>query len=175
LRDAHGEVEGFAKVTRDLTEQLRAEESEHRLIAEKAAREAAREGEERVARLQRITAALSQAASPDDVAAAMLRECGEAIGAAAAGVYVLTKDGKSLELLAQRDHRDEVLERYCSIPIEAPTPITDVTRERVPAFYDHFEAWAEKYPALPESTAPRDLHASRPCRSSRTATWASSA
>ncbi len=55
LRDAGGEVRGFAKITRDLTERLRAEDNERRLIAERASREA-------LARLQRVTAALSQAA-----------------------------------------------------------------------------------------------------------------
>jgi PAS domain S-box-containing protein len=160
LRDGQGEVEGFAKITRDLTERLRAEENERRLIAEKVAREVAQGAEERLARLQRITAALSQAASPDDVAAALLRECADAMGAAATAVYVLAPDGKSLELFAQQGHDEEVLEPYRSIPIDARTPLTDVARERAAAFYESFDAWAERYPALRDPSRASHLQAS---------------
>jgi PAS domain S-box-containing protein len=43
LRDAHGELRGFTKVTRDITERKQAEENARRLVEEAAARRAAEE------------------------------------------------------------------------------------------------------------------------------------
>jgi PAS domain S-box-containing protein len=167
LRDTQGEVRGFAKITRELTERLRAEENERRLIAERAAREAAEEAERRVrasedwlARLQRVTAALSKAVSPEDVAAAVLRECTDAMGAAATAVYLLAPDGQSLELLAQQGHPEEASQQYRSIPLEARTPLTDAARERTPAFYESFEVCAERYPGLRTAIRAGHLEAS---------------
>ncbi|HVJ14750.1 MAG TPA: PAS domain S-box protein, partial [Polyangiaceae bacterium] len=48
LRDEHGELRGFAKVTRDLTSRREAEETERRLLTEQTARDAAKEGERRL-------------------------------------------------------------------------------------------------------------------------------
>jgi PAS domain S-box-containing protein len=45
LFDEQGTLRGFAKITRDLTEKKRSEESERRLLVEKAARQAAEESE----------------------------------------------------------------------------------------------------------------------------------
>jgi signal transduction histidine kinase/ActR/RegA family two-component response regulator len=167
LRDMQGEVRGFAKITRDLTERLRAEDNERRLIAERAAREAAQEGERRVrasedrlARLQRVTAALSQAASPEDVADAVLRECADAMSATATVVYLLAPNGQSLDLFAQNGHPEDVTEQYRSIPLEARTPVTDVGRERLPAFFESFDACAEQYPALRDAIRAGNLQAS---------------
>ena len=155
LRDTQGEVRGFAKITRDLTERLRAEDNERRLIAERAAREAAQEGERRIrasedrlARLQRVTAALSQAASLEDVADAVLRECADAMGATASAVYLLAPNGQTLDLFAQRGHPEDAAEQFRSIPLEVRTPLTDVGSGRTPVFFESFDACAEQYPGL---------------------------
>jgi len=167
LRDTQGEVRGFAKITRDLTERLRADENQRRLIAERAARQAAQEGErrvraseERLSRLQQVTAALSQAASPQDVASAVLRECGGAVGAAASAVYVLAPDGQTLELLAQQGHPDETVQHFRSIPLEARMPLTDAGRQRSPVFYEGFDECADRYPALREAIGAGNFQAS---------------
>ena len=155
LRDADGEIGGFAKITRDLTERLRAEDNERRLIAERAGREA-------LARLQRVTAALSQAASPEDVAAAVLRECSGAIGAAATALYLLAPNGQSLDLFAQRGHPEEAADQFPfpSIPLEAETPLTDAARNRAAAFYDSLDACVEKYLSLRDAIRAGNFQAS---------------
>jgi PAS domain S-box-containing protein len=167
LRDTQGEIKGYAKITRDLTERLRAEDNARRLIAERAAREAAQEGErrvraseERLARLQRITAALSQAASPEDVASAVLRECADAVGAAATAVYSLASNGRTLDLLAQNGHPQDIVEQFQSIPLDAHTPPTDVARQRTAAFYESFEACVDSYPGLRDAIRAGNLQAS---------------
>jgi len=167
LRDADGQLRGFAKITRDLTATVRAEENERRLIAERAAREAAQEGErrlraseERVTRLQRMTAALSEAATPEEVAAVALRECLSAVGAAGSALYVLAPDGEHLDLLGQRGHPEEAVAGHRSLPLDARTPVTDASRERQPAFYDSSEACSKQYPALRPAITAGDFEAS---------------
>ncbi|HVZ30891.1 MAG TPA: ATP-binding protein, partial [Polyangiaceae bacterium] len=160
LRDHDGKVRGFAKLTRDLTERLRAESNERRLIAEQAAREAARASEERLARLQRITAALCQAASVEDAASAVLRECAETLGAAGGALYLLAPDEKTLELIGQLGHPEQAAESHRSIPYQARTPLTDAARHRTPAFFESQDQCAEQYPALREAVGIGNFEAS---------------
>ena len=155
LRNAEGQVRGFAKITRDLTLRLRGEESERRLIAERAAREAAEEAEkrlraseERLGRLQRMTAALSEAVTPEDVSTVVLRECLQAFGAGGGAVYLLSSDGSELELVGQRGHPQSAMEAFRRLPLDARSPLTDAARERVPGFYESFEDFWKRYPAL---------------------------
>ena len=167
LRNADGEVYGFAKITRDLTERQQAEEVERRLIAERAAREAAQEAEkrlraseEKLRRLQRLTAALSVAVTPEDVAKVVLEECVTALGASASAVYLLGSDGKDLELLSQRGHPDASTADYTSISLGANTPISDAARERTAKFYESLESCWKMYPAHREAISAGNFEAS---------------
>lgn len=167
LRSAEGQVRGFAKITRDLTERLRREESEHRLIAERAAREAAQEAEqrlraseERLGRLQRVTAALSEAVTPEDVSTVVLRECIHSFGAGGGAVYLLTSDGNALELVGQQGHPERALEGFRVLPLDARAPLCDAARERTPGFYESFEDCWRKYPALREAIGVGNFEAS---------------
>ena len=167
LRDAAGEIRGFAKVTRDLTERRQAEENERRLIAERAAREAAQEAEQRVRasedrlrRFQGTTAALSEAVTPEDVSTVILRECLDALGAAGGALYLLTDDGREFELLGQRGHPDASTASYRAIPSDAHTPLTDAARGRSAVFYESFEASCREYPALRDAIKAGDFEAS---------------
>ena len=63
------------------------------------AKEAAERAAERTLRLQQVTAALSEARTPDQVARVILQEGGVAIGAEAGAVFGLTDDGQTFELL----------------------------------------------------------------------------
>jgi PAS domain S-box-containing protein len=155
LRSPGGELRGFAKITRDLTERLRAEEAEKRLVAEQAGRAAAEEAErrvraseERLRRLQRVTAALSEAATPGQVAAVVLDQSLQALGASGGAVYVLTADGRTLEMIDQRGHPDSAQPSFATVPLDRHSPIADAARERTPGFYESFEACAERYPEL---------------------------
>ena len=167
LRNADGEVYGFAKITRDLTERLQAEEVERRLIAERAAREAAqeaeqrlRESEEKLRRLQRMTAALSEAVTPENVSKVVLAECVDALGASACAVYLLGSDGKTLELFGQRGHPEASTINYTTIPLGARTPITDAARERTAKFYESLESCWKMYPAHRDAIVAGNFEAS---------------
>jgi len=158
LRSTTGELRGFAQITRDLTASRNAEELERRLSAERAGREAAeaaeqrvRASEERLRQLQRVTAALSVAATPSEVASVVLVQALHALEASAGAIYALSADGTALELLDQRDHPAEALSGFMTIPLEMRSPLTDAARERTPRFYETFEECAELYPHLREA------------------------
>jgi PAS domain S-box-containing protein len=158
LRSSSGELLGFAKMTRDLTEKLEAEELERKLSAERMAREAAEAAEQRVRssearlrRLQRVTAALSEAATPTDVAAVVLDQCLQALDANGGAVYALSADGGALELIDQRGHPAEPMVAYERISLGLRSPLTDAARERTPGFFESFDACADLYPHLREA------------------------
>jgi len=157
LRAPTGELRGFAKITRDLTETFQSEELERRLIAERARREAAedaekrlRASEERMRRLQHLTAALSEAATPGDVAAVVLGESLQTFEASGGAVYLLSPDGGSLHFLDQRGHDTKLLAYYPTMPLGDRTPIADAARARTPLFFESFAECASSYPHLRE-------------------------
>ncbi len=156
LRRSNGELYGFAKVTRDLTERLQTAELERRLTAEQDARVAAetaernlRESEERLRRLQHVTAALSEAATPQDVARVVLDQSLRALGATSGILYVLADDGESFELLDERGH-PAGFAAAATLPIHEPLPLTDAARDRRAAFYSNVAELTAAYPEFRE-------------------------
>jgi signal transduction histidine kinase/integral membrane sensor domain MASE1 len=71
------------------------------------AREAAERAAERTLQLQQVTAALSEARTPDQVAQVILQEGRLAIGAEAGAVFGLTNDGQTFELLHSMGYAPE--------------------------------------------------------------------
>ena len=166
LRDTDGKIRGFAKITRDLTERRHAEENERRLIVERAAREAAQEAEQRLRasedrlrRLQALTAALSESLAPEDVATVVLEEFVGGHGASHGAVYSLSEDGHTLEMLAQRGHTDTSMARYQSIPLDARIPISDAAHQRTAVYFESLEALWRQYPALRDTMGPGSFEA----------------
>ena len=160
LRGSKGELYGFAKITRDLTERLAAEELAHRLSIERAAREAAetaethlRASEERVRRLQGITAALSEASTPREVASVIIEQSVQALAASGAAIFLATPDGEALELLAERGFPSVFAGAYARVPLTARTPIVNAARTRTATFHDSAAAIKRAYPALSDSIA----------------------
>jgi PAS domain S-box-containing protein len=130
IRDASGELRGFAKVTRDLTGCRRAEENERNLIIERTAREAAQDGEQRLRvseeklrRLQRLTASLADSLSPEQVSKVVLGEFIEALGTSTCTVYLLAPAGDALDLFDQRGFSPNALVRSARRPANAPTDL----------------------------------------------------
>jgi len=157
LRSPSSELRGFAMITRDLTERLRAEDAERRLIAERAGREAAeaaeqrlRASEERLRQLQRVTAGLSEAVTPLEVAGVVLDQSLQALAASAGAIYLLSADGGHLELLDQRGHPAGLMAGRAKMPLDTQGPLADAAREGSVALYENFEAYAARYPQLRE-------------------------
>ena len=127
LRDDSGQLVGFAKVTRDLTEHRQAElERATRLAAERAA--------ERMGRLQVATAALSATSEPRQ-AAEVLTEVGVSALRASAGVVAFpTPEGDLLEVAHARGYSPGEVEAHQSFSADAPYPLAQAWRTGEPVF-----------------------------------------
>lgn len=146
LRTSTGELYGYAKVTRDLTEKYQAQEVERHLAIERAAREVAEAAEERLRRLQAISAALSQAATPHDIAELVLDLTLPALDASGGVFYILGRDGTTFELIAQRGYPDRLFAEFQTITLDGATPLVEAARQRTAMFYEDRRRLMDRYP-----------------------------
>lgn len=110
---------------------------------------------ERTARLQAVTAALSEAVTPDDVARVMLFQAVSKVGGMAGVVFLVGEGGAELELLAASGYSDAVMAEYRRVPLVQPSPVCDAVIWGRPLYFEDSVSFAASYPdARPES---RDL------------------
>ncbi|HEX8697016.1 MAG TPA: PAS domain S-box protein [Longimicrobium sp.] len=119
--------------------------------AEQEARRQAERSAERTARLQAATAQLSEARTPAEVGAVVVRTGTEALGAAAAWIGQLTPEGDALELLASGGYPAELLEEFRRFPLDAPLPLADALRRREVVCLESVPERDRRYPALAAS------------------------
>ncbi|MBV9789039.1 MAG: GAF domain-containing protein, partial [Chloroflexi bacterium] len=116
--------------------------------AERQAKEWAERAAGRMAQLQRITAALSAARSPVQVAGVVLREGIVAMKAYAGTVLVRSEDGATFSVLDLLGHASDLWEIWENMPIDAPLPMTDAGRTGKPVWISSRAEYAERYPHL---------------------------
>jgi signal transduction histidine kinase len=109
----------------------------------------AEEARQRAEQLQELTAALSIAASPQDVADSVVERVQRSFEAVA-GVVVarLSAQGDTLQLMRATDMPDEIFAAWRSIPIAVSGPLTDAVRNTSPIFLESPEDWSAHYPEL---------------------------
>jgi len=104
------------------------------------------EASSRLERLQRVTAALAQALTHQQVADAVIREGRSALDADAAAL-ALTRGGR-LRVLASAGYAEDAVRRFAGISVDTPLPGTDAVREsRVVALGSEAEVRG-RYPAM---------------------------
>ncbi|HMN98065.1 MAG TPA: SpoIIE family protein phosphatase [Miltoncostaeaceae bacterium] len=113
----------------------------------------ARTAEDRVRRLQEVTAGLSAASTPADVAGVVLERGRDATGAAAGSVAVIDEDGTTVTTLMLLGYNDAIGRAFPSYPITADLPTPDSIRHGPLWLRDVAEVRAA-YPHL------RDFHES---------------
>jgi PAS domain S-box-containing protein len=113
--------------------------------------ESERVARERTARLQTITAALSEALTPTDVARSILRSGMPAVGSHMGGVWQVDEDGLAIVPLAQEGYPDTEMEAFRSIPLSQPLPMTDALREGAVIYVGTLEEKVERWPHLEPS------------------------
>ncbi|MDX6647956.1 MAG: hypothetical protein QOK40_3683 [Miltoncostaeaceae bacterium] len=111
--------------------------------AERRARRDAERAGERVARLQDVTAALSRAVSPEEVAGVVVEQGIVALGAVAG--LVALRGERSCTVLRTVGYPPDVLERYRRFPLDAPIPLADAIRTGEPVWLESRAAWAARY------------------------------
>jgi signal transduction histidine kinase/DNA-binding NarL/FixJ family response regulator/putative methionine-R-sulfoxide reductase with GAF domain len=147
LEKAALRLAGPVEVARRMAAERAAQRAEHR--ARQAAEQAARQAEahaERLRRLQALTAALSQAVTPEAVIDSAVRQGASALGTTAGGLSLVSEDEAWLETVTQVGYPPELARTFRRVALEAPTPGTQVARSGKPLWLGSPEAWKEQFP-----------------------------
>ncbi|MEH2320982.1 PAS domain S-box protein [Nostoc sp.] len=97
--------------------------------------------------LQRITAALSEALTPQQVADVVVNQGITALSATA-GSVVLLAGGTTLKIVQAIGYPQSVIDTWASFPITTPNQIAETVRTRQPIFLENLAAMIAKYPNL---------------------------
>jgi PAS domain S-box-containing protein len=121
---------------------------------EKRARQTAEEAARRARRLQRAAEALSVAITPAEVLDAILTESVAAAEAQAGLIALLTEDGASLEVVAERGYRSDLLTQWARFPLAADYPLSHAVRTGEGVFVGSERERIERFPELPSGGEP---------------------
>ncbi|MGH3134486.1 MAG: GAF domain-containing protein, partial [Gaiellaceae bacterium] len=111
---------------------------------------------QRSERLQNMTAALSNALTPADVADVIVNEIGAAVGADGTMLAVVSDERRLLRTLAWRGVDPDHGERSLEVPLDAPTPENRALRRRVSVFYETPDELRAEFPDLSEDSMVSD-------------------
>jgi PAS domain S-box-containing protein len=117
------------------------------------AKQAAELSVNRTVLLQSITAALSEALTPKEVADVVMNQGIAALGACAGSVVLLTQGNTTLKVLQATGYPESVIDTWESFPITAPTPIAETIRTKKPIFLENPAALRVNYPNLIDAVA----------------------
>ncbi|HEX2700592.1 MAG TPA: SpoIIE family protein phosphatase [Acidimicrobiales bacterium] len=147
--DDNGEIAGTRGLVVDITERKRAEEERNRLLAaEQEARREAERAASRVARLQAVTAGLSDARTTPDVADVIVLQGAEALEATSGALCLLAEGGDRLRVVRQVGYHVTSIQRYQTFSLEDPLPASEALRARKTVVLRSVEERDERYPAL---------------------------
>ncbi|MEH2387083.1 MAG: PAS domain S-box protein [Nostoc sp.] len=98
--------------------------------------------------LQRITAAFSEALTPEQVADVVVNQGIAALSATAGSVVLLTEGGTTLKVVQAIGYPQSFIDAWANFPITAPNQIAETVRTRTPIFLENLAAMIAKYPNL---------------------------
>ncbi len=144
LRDERGELVGFAKMTRDLTERRRAEE-QRQLAAQKASRA--------LEAINELSLALAETRSTDDVAAVILERGVHLASADTCFLYMLDEAGRSLELIGHRGVAPEIVAQARVLTAASGAESFAVMRAGTSVWAETAEEYARQFPGIAQMRA----------------------
>lgn len=112
------------------------------------ARHAAEQAADRTTRLQAVTAALSEALTPTQVAGVVVEQGVAALNANAGAIALLTENGTAFRLLRASGLPEEIVEKWQHFPVTAPIPFADVVQTGEPLLVASRDEWATRYPSF---------------------------
>jgi signal transduction histidine kinase len=145
----HGEAEEpyFISVVEEIMERRKTEEALRRAVDSAfAERSRAERAAERTRRLQAITAQLSAALTPAQVADTVVTEGIAAVDAAAGFVSLLSPNGDSLELVASRGYAPGDPQRWARLPLSTPLAVGAAARAGEPIWLESPQERANRFP-----------------------------
>lgn len=146
---AYPSEEGLAVVLTNIDERKHREEERNLLLArEHDARKRAEAAAERTNRLQVVSAALSGALRPLEVARVVVEQGIVALGARAGAINLVSADGSRLEVAHASGYADPHLDPYRTFPVDAPTPAAESARTAQPVWIESGDDWDARYPHL---------------------------
>ncbi|MDQ1557157.1 MAG: hypothetical protein QOD32_217 [Pyrinomonadaceae bacterium] len=116
--------------------------------AERQTREAAERTSDRLARLQAVSTALSQALTPPQVATAVIEQGISSLEAHAGTVVLLDEMGTQLEIITTVGFPSEAIKNWEQFAVESPVPLADAVREKMPVLVESFADTHARYPML---------------------------
>jgi PAS domain S-box-containing protein len=150
VRDQLGTPQALRWLVRDITARKQAEAEQLHLLAEtQVAHAAAERAADRTTRLQRVTAALAESLTIDQVATVISEQGVVALGAVAGLIALLTADGTALEIVRAQGYSPEVMAAWRRFPISAPVLLAEAVRTRTPIWLDARSARIAQDPILP--------------------------
>nr|WP_255449941.1 MULTISPECIES: GAF domain-containing protein [Myxococcaceae] len=117
-------------------------------------RRAAQEAElatQHVARLKSVSAALSGALTPEQVAEVVMEQGRRALGAILASVVRFTPDGRELEIVGTLGIDAPTQDFYRRFSVDTPVPIADAARTGEPVLLETPEERERRYPHIPRT------------------------
>jgi PAS domain S-box-containing protein len=136
-RDESGQVVGIVGLASDHTDEKRIE-----LV--RSAAEAQSE------RLLKITAAIAEAVSPEQVYQAVVDQTALVLGAGSAALWLLAEDGRTTELVHSIAYSEAQRARFDGVALDSPHrfPALDSFRDGTPIFIGSREELLARYPAV---------------------------
>ncbi|WP_373530564.1 PAS domain S-box protein [Nostoc sp.] len=116
------------------------------------AKQAAEQSVNRMVLLQKITASLSEALTPQQVADVVVNQ-GIAALSATAGSVVLLADVSTLKVVQATGYPQSLLDAWATFPITAANQIAETVRTKKPIFLENLAALMAKYPNLADNVA----------------------
>ncbi|MBD2515980.1 PAS domain S-box protein [Nostoc sp. FACHB-973] len=117
------------------------------------AKQAAERSVNRTVLLQSITAALSEALTPQQVADVVMNQGIAALGACAGSVVLLTQGSTTLKVVQATGYPQPLTDTWGSFPITAPNQIAETVRTKKPIFLENVAALMANYPNLVDAVA----------------------
>jgi serine phosphatase RsbU (regulator of sigma subunit)/anti-sigma regulatory factor (Ser/Thr protein kinase) len=118
------------------------------MVAELRRLSAAQRVSDRAARLQRVTAALARARTPEDVAAAVVFEGVAALGASGGGLLVPAADGEHITVPGVVGYGEELVGQLRAERLDAALPAATAIRTGVPVWIETQEERDARFPEL---------------------------
>ncbi|HUE98627.1 MAG TPA: PAS domain S-box protein [Anaerolineales bacterium] len=139
--DDEGNAMRMFGVAQNITENKKAE------AALQLARRQAEQSADRTARLQKVTAALSEALTPPQVAEVVVNQGAPAFGAVSSSVLQLSEDGQILEIMYSTSPAS-IIRPYKRFPVSLRVPAADAARSGQPVWIESQQQYLERYPHL---------------------------
>ena len=98
--------------------------------------------------LQALTAALSNSATPTDVASAVIEHTTAMFGAVGTIITRLTRNGHSLEILGARAVPEHIKQEWAVFPVDSDAPLAEVVRTGDTVVIESQTEWSARYPLL---------------------------